>query len=261
MNHQEIFRFKKQAERMEFEMARGIATLIHSEENLSRIKEEEQEQGKIKIVATDPSLSIEESVEIIYKNTEYEKTQSKYTPEAIILNRCIPFIEEDMIYRTETPHIELGMNLTIFKEYFNKTSKGNEAPTSEETINFIEICYYAERTLEIALNFSLLLKNGKTMFIKSQNKKTSAKAKAEEILIDILKNNKDAIFSVPKNSNRCLSFNQVCENIRDQIKAKNPGEAAPTPPTVKRWLREIFDITPKNLDQLRTKIETKLENL
>ena len=89
MNHQEIFRFKKQAERMEFEMARGIATLIHSEENLSRIKEEEQEQGKIKIVATDPSLSIEESVEIIYKNTEYEKTQSKYTPEAIILNRGI----------------------------------------------------------------------------------------------------------------------------------------------------------------------------
>ena len=35
-----------------------------------------------------------------------------------------------------------------------------------------------------------------------------------------------------------MSLNQVCENIRDQIKVQRPREAAPTTTTVKNWLEK-----------------------
>ena len=248
MDQQQFDRYKIQARRMVSEAERGVAILFHAKDKRDNISEKDG-----RLVETPCEISAEETIELIGMTCRHVEIKLENQYERRVFERCIPFIEKKTFGNQKTPE-EIEINLFIFRNYFDHESRRTSAPNDDEIVNFIEISYFAERTIALAFLCANSLEGKRQVFVRSQNKHLKVAKENKDLLIALLKNNKEAVFSNQRGG-RKVSLNQVCENIRDQIKAQRPREAAPTTTTVKNWLKTYFDITPRNVDQFRTIVE------
>lgn len=248
MDQQQFDRYKKQAERMVSEAERGVAILFHAKDKRDNISEKDG-----RLVETPCEISAEETIDLIGMTCRHVEIKLENQYERRVFERCVPFIENKTSGDQKIPE-EIEIKLFIFRNYFDNESGRASAPNEDEILNFIEISYFAERTIALAFLCANSLEGKRQVFVRSQNKHLKVAKENKDLLIALLKNNKEAVFSNQRGG-RKVSLNQVCENIRDQIKAQRPREAAPTTTTVKNWLKTYFDITPRNVDQFRTIVE------
>lgn len=248
MDQQQFDRYKKQAGRMVSEAERGIAILFQAKDKRDNISEKDG-----RLVETPCEISAEETIDLIGMTCRHVEIKSENQYERRVFERCVPFIEKKPFGNQKIPE-ELEINLFVFRNYFDNESRRTSAPNEYEILNFIEISYFAERTIALASLCANTLEGERQVFVRSQNKHLKVARENKDFLITVLKNNKEAVFRNQRGG-RKVSLNQVCENIRDQIKIQRPREAAPTTTTVKNWLEKYFDITPKNVDEFRAIVE------
>ena len=227
---------------------RGIAILFQAKDKRDNISEKDG-----RLVETPCEISAEETIDLIGMTCRHVEIKLENQYERRVFEKCVPFIENKTSGDQKIPE-EIEIKLFIFRNYFDNESGRASAPNEDEILNFIEISYFAERTIALAFLCANSLEGKRQVFVRSQNKHLKVAKENKDLLIALLKNNKEAVFSNQRGG-RKVSLNQVCENIRDQIKAQRPREAAPTTTTVKNWLKTYFDITPRNVDQFRTIVE------
>ena len=272
-NKQQIARFKEQAERMAHDMETGLALTIRSQDVFLSVRKGTDEEGPGKYFGADYTLSqkkLREKKFSILRSmaTTPKNWRDKEWIKAEILERCIPFMKNEELRTSPNIEQDLLKNLLTFKIYFDLVSQDCNVVSmrecnpicSEELINFIEICYYAQMTREYSLLYSECKEDERSIFIKSQNKKNTAKKQAVDAFKKIFPKYTEEVLSLPdKYKRKHLSYNQFLANIQFVCRAKKLD--CQSKPTLKRWLSELYRITPENFGQNLDQLRTKLENL
>ena len=251
MNHHQICRYRTQAGKMKIEAEVAMSAIFRAEEKIENMQFSEG-----RIIDNNDINSVEEIMSLISTDDNNFKLRYKYKPDFFI-RKYQEFIESDGEKEINGLPFNVAIQIIISQmvEYFRILSKENDEPTEEEIIDFIEISYLTHKAIKLAMVHVIALDKSRKSYIKSTNKSVTTRGKNEKLLIETLKQNRELFTTSPKGNKKKPSLNNICENVCYLIRTRHPEETQTTA-TVKSWFKKYLGITPQNVDQLETRLDS-----